>query len=782
VTKGASVGTRILIIESDPERASFVRRAIGGEGAAKLNLEFTETLATSLRMLKENYRAVLLNLNLADSHGIGTLRKVRAHFEGKQIFVMSESTDVAMTRMILEFGPAKIVGRKALSPELLLDELSKTRVPQCAGGDGKMLSRVVPSFFNATTDAAVIVDDGIIQLTNGRFRSLVHLRPEEPCTGVALSEFIHPEDLLKLEDGTRYDEAELREQNCACVRVALGNGNWQTTDVWMVRSGDWKDQRSIVVFRAPRNQKNFELGLRHLSSVLDMMSDGIVAMALDGVILSWNEGAERIYGHAATDAMGQNVRMLLSPGRSLEMETVLQRTRKGEETIRFATVGVRNDGNTFPCSLAVLPSFDDDGNVIEATIIVRETRDQWRLDAQFRQAQKMEAIGQLAGGIAHDFNNLLGVISGYTELLEVQLDHQDPAIETSEKIRRTAHRAAGLVAQLLAFSRQQVLEPKIISLSDIVSDTAEIVRRMVGQDIEIVTILAAELWTVQADEVQLQQVIMNLAVNARDAMPNGGLLRFETDNVNVDSDYAEKNPPILPGQYVRLRATDNGTGIDPKTKSRIFEPFFTTKERGKGTGLGLATVYGIVKQSGGYIWVNSAIGAGTAFSIFLPRVGSAKDLAGRRTKANLDPEKQQSNETILLLEDDPSMLEIISRFLEDEGYKVLPTGSAAEALRIAAEHEGFIDLFLTDIVMPGMSGPVAAERLLQTRPGTRILFVSGHSTDKIPGRHAYHRSRIFVQKPFTRKRLMEKVREVLDSGSREIRDITGRVSREGSLV
>jgi PAS domain S-box-containing protein len=507
-----------------------------------------------------------------------------------------------------------------------------------------------------------------------------------------------------------------------------------------------------------------------------VLSDGIIAITLDGTILSWNEGAERVYGHAAPYVMGQNISMLLSPGRRSEIDGVLRRTRNGEQTIRFDTVGVRSDGNTFPCSLAVVPAFEDDGSVTEATMIVRETRDQWRLDAQFRQAQKMEAIGQLAGGIAHDFNNLLGVISGYTELLEVQLEHQDPAIEISEKIRRTTHRAAGLVTQLLAFSRQQVLEPKIVSLNDIVSDTAEIVRRMVGQDIEIVTRLQDDLWTTQADEVQLQQVIMNLAVNARDAMPNGGTLRLETENISVDGEYADKNPPILPGEYVQLQATDNGAGIDSKTKSRIFEPFFTTKERGKGTGLGLATVYGIVKQSGGYIWVNSAVGTGTTFSICLPRVGSAKDLSNRRIPAATKARNSRSCETILLLEDDPSMLDIISRFLENEGYTVLPTSNATEALRKAHEHEGYIDLFLTDIVMPGMSGPLAAEKLLDARPATRILFVSGHSRDKIPGNLDYDRSRIFVQKPFTRRALMDKVREVLDASQRGFRSVSGRVN------
>jgi len=755
--------TRILIIESDPESAQFLRGAMGGEGAAGFNVELAHNLATGLKLLKENFAAVLLNLHLADSDGIETLRKVRRSFESKQIFVMSESMDIAMAEMVLESEPTKIIRRKTLSPKLLMRELVKNQSPLRSSANRAPVARVVPSFFSTTTEGAVIVRDGIIQLANGRFRKFVRLKPEKQCIGMALKEFIHHDDLAKIEQGHNENEADLGCTHYASTRLALGNGTWKKADVCRIDSGDPWDQRVILVFRETRKGKQCGPGLRHLASVLDTLGDGIVAITLDGDILSWNEGAERIYGHAPSFAMGKPASMLLSSGQSLVLKSLLERTRKGEQTVRFETVGQRIDRTTFPCSCAVLPSFGDDGEVIGATLIVREIRDQWRLDAQFRQAQKMEAIGQLAGGIAHDFNNLLAVISGYTELLEQQLGSQHLAIGTSEKIRRTTDRAAGLVTQLLAFSRQQVLQPKIISLNAVVSGTAEIVRRLVGQEIEIVTQLQDDLWTVRADEVQLQQVIMNLAVNARDAMPNGGVLRLETDDIVVNSEDAQRNPPILPGEYVRLQASDNGAGIDAKTKSRIFEPFFTTKQRGKGTGLGLATVYGIVKQSGGYIWVNSIMGTGTTFSIFLPRVGCSEELSNPGIKVDLKPVKSPSSETILLLEDDPSMLEIVSRFLEGGGYTVLATCNAAEALKTASEHDGNIDLFLSDVVMPGMSGPLAAERLLHTRPTTRILFVSGHSTEKIRGSLAHHRTRAFVQKPFTRRVLMDKVREVLDS-------------------
>jgi two-component system, cell cycle sensor histidine kinase and response regulator CckA len=732
-----------------------------GEGAASFDLEFAESLANGLELLKGDFGAVLLNLCLTDSSGIETLRKVRGRFGSTPIFVLSESKSRRTTAMLQETEPPEIITRKNLSPKLLLHKLSKTPTSQHPHVSRNVASRVLSLPFQATADTALIPGNGVVPSSNGGSPQLVRLKAEDNGSAITSKDFIPPDNLGSLNATIGRNEQEPRNTLRALRRVPGGSGTREKTAIWKIGSEDPRDQRLTPVCGKTRQQMSCKLEVQHLSAVLDMMSDGIVTITLDGDISSWNEGAERIYGHPASDVVGQNISQLLSPSQSLKLGTVLKKARMGGPTSRFESVGVRRGGNTFPCSIAVLPSFDEDGKVVDATMVVRETHNQWRLDAQFRQGQKMEALGQLAGGMAHDFNNLLGIISGYSELLEVQLDQKEDAIATCEKIRSTTDRGAGLVTQLLAFSRQQMLEPKIININTIVSDTAEVVRRMVAQDIEIVTDLNTDLWTIRADGVQFQQVIMNLAVNARDAMPGGGVLRFQTDNFIVDSEYAEKNPPILGGKYVRLRATDNGTGIDPETKSHIFEPFFTTKSRGKGTGLGLATVYGIVKQSGGYIWVDSILGSGTTFSIYLPRVGDRADLISSNVEPYIELQTSPSGKTILLLDDDPSMLDIMSRFLKSEGYEVLPTGTAAEALRIAAEHDGFIHLFLTDIIMPGMSGPLVAEKLLHSRPTTRILFVSGHNTEKLQGSLAFHPARVFVQKPFTRRVLLEGVRVAL---------------------
>jgi signal transduction histidine kinase len=381
-----------------------------------------------------------------------------------------------------------------------------------------------------------------------------------------------------------------------------------------------------------------------------------------------------------------------------------------------------------------------------------------RLEEQMRQAQKMEAVGQLAGGVAHDFNNLLTVILIHGERLLQKLPASDPARTSVEQIKRAGDRAAALTGQLLTFSRQQVLEPKLIDLNAIVLDTEKMLRRVIREDIVLATSLSEELGTVKADPGQIEQILMNLAVNARDAMPRGGSLTFETRNVDLDASYAKTHLDVSPGPYVMLAVSDTGIGMDRATRARIFEPFFTTKELGAGTGLGLATVFGIVKQSGGSIWVYSEPGQGSTFKIYLPRVGHDALITeeGGRTAA-----PPSGTETILVVEDDEAVREItVSAFL-DLGYKVLEAGDGIEAVRLCESHEGPIHLLVSDVVMPGMSGPKVAEAVQTTRPDTRILFLSGYTDDAMVRHGLIHKDIAFLQKPFTVDALAKKVRETL---------------------
>ena len=382
-----------------------------------------------------------------------------------------------------------------------------------------------------------------------------------------------------------------------------------------------------------------------------------------------------------------------------------------------------------------------------------------QLEGQLRQAQKMEAIGRLAGGVAHDFNNVLTAIFGYVDILREEMPADSSAQRDLAEVRKASERAASLTKQLLAFSRQQVLEPVVLDPNALVEDFEKMLHRLIGEDVELRLSLARDAGNVLADPGQLQQVLMNLVVNARDAMPTGGKLILETANAELSEQYAELHQPVVPGRYVMLAVSDTGTGMTPETRARIFEPFFTTKEKGKGTGLGLSTVYGIVKQSGGYVWVYSELGRGTTFKIYLPRVDAAPDtlLPAR------EPSTVAGTETILLAEDDAVLRPLARGLLEKLGYTVLDAADAEEALEAARQYPEVIHLLLTDVVMPGASGRELARQLENPRPQIKVLYVSGYTDDAIVHHGMLEPGLNFLQKPFTPTALARKVREVLDT-------------------
>jgi two-component system, cell cycle sensor histidine kinase and response regulator CckA len=384
------------------------------------------------------------------------------------------------------------------------------------------------------------------------------------------------------------------------------------------------------------------------------------------------------------------------------------------------------------------------------------------LEQQLRQSQKMEAVGRLAGGVAHDFNNLLMVISGYSEFLLDRLG-PDPALRgPAQEIASAAVRATSLTRQLLAFSRKQMLAPKILDLNSVVTENLKMLNRMIGEDIELMMVPAADLGTVRADAGQIEQVIMNLAVNARDAMPAGGKLTIETSNVSLDEDYARFHAPLRPGNYVMLAISDTGAGMDSETQSHIFEPFFTTKGP-KGTGLGLSTVYGIVKQSGGYIWVYSEAGKGTTFKVYLPRVADTVEAPAQVAVPAESAATEPGTETVLLVEDETNLRYLARQFLEKQGYRVVEAADGAAAMQIAVAHEGMIHLLLTDVIMPGMNGRELAQRISEIRPNVKVLYMSGYTENVIGSNGTLDAGVRLLQKPFTLRDLKSKVREVLDS-------------------
>jgi signal transduction histidine kinase len=390
-----------------------------------------------------------------------------------------------------------------------------------------------------------------------------------------------------------------------------------------------------------------------------------------------------------------------------------------------------------------------------------ELRQRKRLELHVHQLQKFEAIGRLAGGVAHDFNNLLGVILGQTEML-LERSRDQGFTHGLEMIEEAAKRGASLTRQLLAFGRRQVLETKVLNLNTVLTDFESLLRRVIGEDIELVVQTEAKLRTIDADPSQLEQVFMNLVINARDAMPSGGKLTIATANLDLEDSYTDCRVLVKPGSYVQIVVSDSGCGMDEQTQSRIFEPFFTTKEQGKGTGLGLAMVYGIVKQSGGYIWVYSEPGHGTSFKIYLPVAGGAAETPRCVEQSGTLP---RGSETILVVDDDASLLEVTCEFLRGGGYTVILAESPAHALQLADSHGGVIDFLLTDVIMPKMNGRELANRLMKTRPAVKVLYVSGYADGVVQdGLHGPLEGGLaFLQKPYTRKQVMQKIREILDS-------------------
>jgi two-component system cell cycle sensor histidine kinase/response regulator CckA len=515
-----------------------------------------------------------------------------------------------------------------------------------------------------------------------------------------------------------------------------------------------------TIARDISERKRREDDLSRLAALVENSNDAIIGKTLDGIITHWNSGAQRIYGYSAAEIVGKSVSILFPSDSSSEIMEMMEKIKGGERVVKSDTILVRHDGKEIHVALTLSPIKDSSGQVFGVSTVARDVTENKRLEAMFRQSQKMEAVGQLAGGVAHDFNNLLGVILGYSGLLLDRMSPTDPERKSIEEIQKASERGALLIRQLLAFSRKQVLEPKVLNLNAVVKGMEKMLHRIIGEHMELFVILNPALGHVRADSGQLEQVILNLVVNARDAMLQGGKLTIETANIQLDAEYAAQHPSTVPGPHVMVSVSDTGCGMDEKTKAHIFEPFFSTKDFGKGTGLGLSTVYGIMKQSAGSIWVYSEVGIGTTFKIYLPRVEMALDVAPASDKC----EKPKGGaQTILIVEDDGALLHVAQRSLEECGYAILAAQSPADAINICESHLGPIDLMVTDVVMPGMSGAQLATHLSALRPEMKVLYVSGYTDDTIVRHGVLEPGLAFLQKPFSARTLARKVADVLAS-------------------
>ena len=501
-------------------------------------------------------------------------------------------------------------------------------------------------------------------------------------------------------------------------------------------------------------------------SLVEQSSDVITIMEPNGKILYESPSVERVFGYSVAEALGRKLGEYIHPDSKAEVSAVMARLCKEPGTRGHLEFRLLHKDGHYVDVEAVLTNLLDDPNIGGIVINSRNIAERRQAEealreseVQLRQSQKMDAVGQLAGGVAHDFNNLLAVIIGYSDML---LARTSPALNEEarrkvEQIGKAGHRAAGLTRQLLAFSRKQVLQPKLLDLNAVVGDMDKMLKRLIGEHIEMRTILNPNLGTVKADPGQVEQVLLNLAVNARDAMLLGGKLTIETANVVLDSQFTQTHRAVEPGPYVMLAVSDSGVGMSEDVRSRIFEPFFTTKEKDKGTGLGLSTVYGIVKQSGGSIWVYSEPGQGTTFKVYLPCVDQIADIS----EAAPPSADYRGTETVLLVEDEDLVRQIASEMLMTNGYRVLQAQHGNEAVDVSLNHEGVIDLLVTDVVMPVMGGPELARRLAKTRPEMRVLYISGYTDGDIVHSGVLQERTAFLQKPFTAEAFGRKLREVI---------------------
>lgn len=496
-----------------------------------------------------------------------------------------------------------------------------------------------------------------------------------------------------------------------------------------------------------------------LASIIDTSEDAIISKDLNGMITSWNKGAEHIYGYTPQEAIGKHISLLAPNDRKDEIPELLKRIAVGESIEHYESARVTKDGRQLDVSLSISPLRDAIGDVVGASVIARDITAQKRAEKQLNQAQKMEAIGRLAGGVAHDFNNILGIISACGEFLRDRIDSAAESSVYVDNIRKATERGRSLTKQLLAFNRSSPIQPRVLDLNERLREVSKLLRPLLGEDIEILIVSKSPAAVVEADPGQLDQIVVNMAVNARDAMPRGGKFILETAAAKFDEEFAEQHQAMQPGRYVVLSVSDTGSGMDETTVSRIFEPFFTTKELGKGTGLGLATVYGIVKQSAGHIMVYSEPGHGTTFKIYLPSADHKIGLASKHEAESVSPKRLGS--TILLVEDDEIMRGLTRQMLREHGYNVIEADDGKSALEWVQSNPAPIDLLLTDVVMKRMSGPELVERMSASQPTLKVVYMSGYTGELMAEREVLSRGITLLEKPFSRTALLNTIHKTL---------------------
>ena len=618
---------------------------------------------------------------------------------------------------------------------------------------------------NAADMIAVVDMQGNRIYNSDSYQKILGYSPEELSSSSAFEQ-IHPDDRERVKEAAQ----EARRSGVGRpqeYRIRHKDGTWRMLEstASVIRNSKGEPDKLVIVNRDITERKRTAEALRRSeASFRTMVEDapyGIFRASLTGKFLMVNPALEKMLDYKS---QGELLKVNLASdicrhtaGHQKLSETILQ----GHNFKDIEVEWKRKDGAFITVRCSGWPIKDENGAITYIEVFAEDVTERRALERKLGMSGKMEAIGRLSGGIAHDFNNLLGVIIGYIQVMKRNLVPGNPSYEYAEEIEKASKRAVSLTRQLLAFSRKQVLEPAILNLNTLVSEMEKMLPRLIGEDILVTLLLDSAIGLVKADRGQIEQVVMNLAVNARDAMPEGGKLTIQTANVELDAAFALEHQGSIAGRYVMLDVTDTGTGIDPEIQAQIFEPFFTTKDRDKGTGLGLATVYGVVKQSNGYITVESEKAKGASFKIYLPRVEQPVAI---QCESSPMPLTARGCETILLVEDAEPLRKLAQMFLRDNGYQVLTAADGSDAQQVAEQYAGPIHLLLTDVVMPGINGRVLAERLAPRRPAMKVLYMSGYTDSFIAGHGVLEDGTHLLHKPFTEEALTRKVRQVLDAG------------------
>lgn len=757
----------ILVVDDDPATAELQQRRLRRAG---YRTYCAVDPAEAVHVIEsKNIALVVLDYRLADNRtGLEFYEQLKSRGFNPPTILVTGFSNESLIVQALRAGVRDFVAKSPdyldYLPNAVRQVLEKVETERQLRDSEARQAAILESALDAVV---TIDDDGRVVEFNRTAETLFGYDRQSVLGRLLIDLVIPPESREPFEAGLRFyreagaDAAPRRRSELTVMRA---DGSCFAGEMSISVSSVGGRRLFAAHIRDLTRSKHLEAGLRLQQRALEEINEGILftdAQQPDDPIVYANPAFERLTGYRLSQVLGRNCRFLQGPKTDPAARERLRQAIAERRPCSVELLNYRADGTTFWNAVSIAPLHDDRGRVTHFVGVQFDVGQRRFLEEQLRQSQKMEAVGRLAGGIAHDFNNLLTIILGNASLaLDDLPEKPTEAIECLREIVGASNRAAALTNQLLVFSRKQVLEPRAVRIDSVVVDLERMLRRLIGEDVALTLKNQHDLWTIKLDPGQVEQIVLNLVVNARDAMPQGGSLIVTTENVELDAAYAELRPNVKPGSYVKLSVSDTGSGIAPDVLPHLFEPFFTTKAPGEGTGLGLATVFGIVKQAGGHLTVYSEPGQGAVFNVYFPKF---EEMVRPRDPAGMESTVASGTETVLLVEDEEQVRKLSVIILKSAGYQVIESSDGTQALRAAVEHGGPIDLLITDVVMPGISGRQTAEQLKARQPSLKVLYVSGYTNDAVVTRGVPGHGTAFLQKPFTQSTLLNKVRQVLDS-------------------